>query len=90
MLLWLYSAGGFYRIFCSSLLEVAKYKPKALDFGIFQLPVLLIGLVIAVIADLPCNPSVELEKVLCQLRPVVVKFVHCVCYFIKTIGPAKL
>ena len=71
-------------------MEVAKYKPKAPDFGILKLSELLVGLLIAVIADLPCNPSVELEKVLCQLRPVVVKFVHCVCYFIKTIGPAKL
>ena len=29
MLLRLYSAGGFYRIFCTLLLEVAKYKPQA-------------------------------------------------------------
>ena len=82
MLLWLYSAGGFYRIFCTSLLEVAKYKPKAPDFGILKLSELLIGLVMAVIADLPCNPSVELEKVFGQLRPVVVKFKHCNLLFL--------
>ena len=41
----------------------------------------LIGMVIAVDSALPSNPAVGLDKVFSQLRPVVVKFVHCYLFY---------
>ena len=43
MLLWLYSAGGFYMIFCTLVLEDPKYKPQAWECAGFYKTAMYFG-----------------------------------------------